>query len=242
MKVSNDVISVLEDGKAQDNKFYLPQVQLERKLYQATNKVLSALGGKWNRKQKAHIFDGEIADVIEQVLVTGEYTDKKKQFQFYETPENIVDMMLERAGDLSDKSVLEPSAGRGAIASKVNAKKLNVVELMDDNRAFLIDNGYTVVANDFMAPDFEESYDVILANPPFTRQQDIDHVTKMIELAKEKVVTVMSPSFTFRDNKKAIAFRELLEQYEATVENIGAGEFKGSGTMIQTVLVTVNKV
>ena len=242
MKVSNDVISVLESGEAQGNKFYLPQTQLNRKLYQSTNKVLSALGGKWNRKQGAHVFDGDITDAIEQVLSTGEYTDKKKQFQFFETPQNIVDMVIERAGNIADKSVLEPSAGRAAIASKVNAKELHVIEIMDDNRAFLVESGYRVVASDFMAPNFEDSYDIILANPPFTRQQDVDHVTKMIKLAKEKVVAIMSPSFTFRDNKKSVEFRALLDKYQATIEKIGAGEFKSSGTMIDTVLVTINKV
>lgn len=241
MKINNEVLEVLENGRVDENKFYLPDTQLDRKLYTAVNKVLSALGGKWNRKAKAHIFDTDITDTIDEVLSTGEYTDKKKEFQFFETPQTIVDMILERAGDLLDKTVLEPSAGKGAIASQINARELDVVELMDENRQFLVDHGYNVVGEDFLDESITKEYDVILANPPFTRQQDIDHVTKMIRLAKEKVVTIMSPSFTFRDNKKSKDFREMLDQYTTTIEEIDEGEFKESGTTIRTLLVTVEK-
>ena len=241
MKINNEVLEVLENGRVDENKFYLPDIQLDRKLYTAVNKVLSALGGKWNRKAKAHIFDSDITNTIDEVLSTGEYTDKKKEFQFFATPDKIVDMILERAGDLYDKTVLEPSAGRGAIASKVGAKQLDVIELMDENRQFLVEHDYDVVGKDFLDDSITKEYDVILANPPFTRQQDVEHVTKMIRLAKEKVVTIMSPSFTFRDNKKSKDFRKLLDQYTTTIEEISEGEFKESGTMIRTVLLTIEK-
>ena len=40
------------------------------------NKVLEALGGKWNRKAGGHVFDHYPADEIDEVILTGEYTDK----------------------------------------------------------------------------------------------------------------------------------------------------------------------
>ena len=37
----------------------LRMAQMDRKLYERVNKILVLLGGKWNRGQKAHIFDDD---------------------------------------------------------------------------------------------------------------------------------------------------------------------------------------
>ncbi len=79
MKISNDVSNVLANSKAESNKLYLPEGQLERKLYMAVDKCLKALGGKWNRSAKAHIFQKDVEFIVEEVVLTGEYTDQKKR-------------------------------------------------------------------------------------------------------------------------------------------------------------------
>ena len=79
MKISNTVLDILGNCEVQDNVLYLPNVQLDRADYTAVNKVLEALGGKWNRKEKGHVFDHCPADDIEAVILTGEFTDKKKE-------------------------------------------------------------------------------------------------------------------------------------------------------------------
>ncbi len=50
-------------------------------------------------------------------------------------------------------------------------------------------------------------------NPPFSHQQDIDHVMKAYELLSPNsiLVSVMSVSFKFRLNKKSEESREFLE-------------------------------
>ena len=42
-----DVRIVLANGLARANQFVMP-AQLDRRLYESTNKVLDALGGRWN--------------------------------------------------------------------------------------------------------------------------------------------------------------------------------------------------
>ena len=81
MKLSNVVLDILGECKVEENILYLPDRQLERADYMAVNKVLEELGGKWNRKSKGHIFDHCPEDEIETVILTGEITDKKKEFQ-----------------------------------------------------------------------------------------------------------------------------------------------------------------
>jgi predicted RNA methylase len=102
----------------------------------------------------------------------------------------------------------------------------------------LISRGFKVVDSDFMK--HTEEYDVIVANPPFSKQQDIDHVNKMMDIAKRRVVSVMSASVLFRDNKKTVAFRKRVEDLGGTFEELPEGTFKESGTNVRTCIVCVD--
>jgi type I restriction-modification system DNA methylase subunit len=169
MKITNDVSNVLANSKAESNKLYLPEGQLERKLYMAVDKCLKALGGKWNRSAKAHIFQKDVEFIVEEVVLTGEYT---------------------------------------------------------------------VVGDDFI--NFSEKYDVIVANPPFTKQSDIFHINHMIELAKRRVVSIASSSVLFRDNKKTIDFRNRITDLGGTITPLTEKSFAESGTNVNTCIVCVD--
>src|SRR5512142_1337205 len=84
-KLSTAAINVLDNLQITGNAAIITQ-QLDRKLYQEVNAALEALGGKWNRKAKAHLFEGDPRDAIEQVVVDGEFTDEKREFEFFATP------------------------------------------------------------------------------------------------------------------------------------------------------------
>jgi len=225
-----NVVNILANSHVDANKLFLPNQQLDRKLYVAVNKVLEAIGGKWNRKERAHIFEGSPADIVENILLTGEYTDQKKEFQFFETPRELAKQLVGMADIREGETVLEPSAGKGAIANFLNG--CDCIELNESNRRYLEDNGYNVVGDDFLS--FDNKYDVIVANPPFTKQQDIDHVLHMLKLANRRVVSVMSASVLFRDNHKTVAFRALTERLDATIEPLPDGSFSSSGTNVRT--------
>lgn len=81
MKLSKEVISVLDAAMCEGSHLYLagsPNHQpdtprLDRKLYEAVNKALAALGGKWKGgKAQAHVFDESPADAISDAIVTGD--------------------------------------------------------------------------------------------------------------------------------------------------------------------------
>ena len=71
-KIPENVLNVLGECRADGNLLYLPSVQLDRKTYTEVNKVLENMGGKWNRKAKAHVFaeDDDVAEMLENVLPT----------------------------------------------------------------------------------------------------------------------------------------------------------------------------
>ncbi len=54
MRVEDDVLAVLSRAETNGNALVLIG-QLDRLMYERTNKVLEAAGGKWNRKAKAHM-------------------------------------------------------------------------------------------------------------------------------------------------------------------------------------------
>src|SRR5204862_5173800 len=56
--VALHILAVLQAAYFEGDKIVLP-TQLERKTYLDTNKVLERIGGKWNRKQKGHVFEDE---------------------------------------------------------------------------------------------------------------------------------------------------------------------------------------
>ena len=80
-KIPENVLNVLGECRADGNLLYLPSVQLDRKTYTEVNKVLENMGGKWNRKVKAHVFaeDDDVAEMLENVLLTQEVKDLKPQ-------------------------------------------------------------------------------------------------------------------------------------------------------------------
>jgi len=246
MNVSTEVLCILEQCECKGNLLYLPKVQLERKLYLAVNKVLEAAGGRWSRKEKAHVFDSDPGDIIETIILTGSVVDKKREFQFFETPLWLVDEMIAFANIVPGDVILEPSAGKGRIVSRLKElypnNKVACCELETSNYDSLVTKGFYVAERDFFK--YEEKVDKIIANPPFSKQQDIDHITHMIEVCREggRIVTIASPGITFRENNKTKTFRNLLESMkEYFTKKLPEGTFKESGTMVRAVLLVIDK-
>lgn len=235
MRISNEVADVFSNSEIKGNLLFLPNCQLDRKLYLAVNKVLDAIGGKWNRKQKAHIFGESPEQTLEEILLTGQFINAKTEYQFFETPDLLAMHLVELADIRPSETRLEPNAGKAGIAKFMG--DCDCVELMDENRKYLSESGYNLVGDDFL--EFNGEYDVIIANPPFSKQQDIDHVTHMIKCAKRCVVSVMSASVMWRTNKKATDFRKMIDKLGGTIEELPDDSFKESGTMVKTCVVHI---
>lgn len=242
MKINEDVLAILSDCTIQDNVLILNSGQLDRKIYVAVNKILEGMGGKWNRKAKGHIFTDDAEGRLEQVLLTGEIEPPKK-YGYFPTPIEVAKTVVALANIKEGMMVLEPSAGRGALVDEIPdiGVVIECIELLESNRDVLMDKDYDLVGNDFMKYD-ENKYDRIIMNPPFEKQQDIDHVTHAYELLKDsgRLVAIMSAGVTFRQNKKTVQFRELVNQH-GHIEPLPEGTFKESGTMVNTVIVVLDK-
>lgn len=242
--IGHDVLAVLSLAVVQGFTVQLTQ-QLERKLYVRTNDVLEALGGKWDRKCKAHRFTTDPAEVLDQAIMTGRY-EKPQDFGFFPTPAEIVARVIEAAVLDEGDRVLEPSAGQGAIAEVaakiVGIENVETVELLEENCTILKAKGFLPHRGNFLEQPVPPMFDRIVMNPPFAKQQDIDHVLHAFKGLKPggRLVSVMSIGFTFRQDRKAVEFREFVDRY-GSWEPLPEAAFKDSGTMVRTVLVRLDQ-
>lgn len=244
MKIDNEVLAVLSGAKV-DGLFLTLQGQLDRKLYERANKVLEAAGGKWNRKAKAHVFATDASERIDQILLTGAVEVPKDEFNYFPTPPEVVDRLMNLAGVEHGMRVLEPSAGQGAIAHACAAAGADVdcFELMAANHAILDgdDRLGKVVFGDFMLAEPDAIYDRVVMNPPFMKQSDIKHVLHALKFLKPEgvLIAVMSAGANYRVNKLTKDFRDLVEQRGGVFYSLPEGSFKASGTGVNTVIAVI---
>lgn len=245
--ISDDIKALLQNLRIEGNTVFIDQ-QLDRDTYVSLNKALEALGGKWNRSARGHVFQGDPSQKLAEALEAGEVVDVKKTFEFFETPPEVANMLLGMVDLERGMKILEPSAGQGAIADVIRADcpecEVHVIEIEPANRAILKEKGYKIVGKDFLKYRKKKPlYDRIIMNPPFSRQQDIDHVRHAWKFLKPggKLVSIMASSAEYRQNKKAETFHQWADEQENSIYSLPQGSFKGSGTMVNTIVFTVQK-
>ncbi|MDD5511927.1 MAG: methyltransferase, partial [Dehalococcoidales bacterium] len=224
--------------------------QLDRKTYESVNKVLEAMGGKWNRKYGGHVFLERPEQQLLDLLSTGVIIPPQ-EFGFYPTPPALVAKMIELADLRPGMRVLEPSAGTGAIADMVGkivgVPYITCIELLEKNVEVLRKKEFNTMHVDFLKIQpyvGDLAFDRVLMNPPFENQQDIDHVCHALNFLRHggRLVSIMSPGFTFRENKKSAYFRSLVEDLGGWYSKNEPDAFKESGTGIQTVTVVIDRI
>lgn len=232
--------------KVEGNTLMLPPMSdgpLEN--YQEVRTALLKAGAKY--KRNTFVFPNAAQSYIDR-LTNGESVNIQKEFQFFATPDALADRLVELAEIDETHFILEPSAGQGAIIKAINRvfpdKEVFCYELNPINQNVLMEMYSTnLIGSDFLANNGERSYDRIIANPPFAKNQDIDHITEMYKLLNKggRVVTIASKHWQYSSNKKEKGFREWLDSVNAEIIEVEAGEFKDSGTSIASVIIVIDK-
>ena len=214
--------------------------------------MLEALGGKWSRSAQAHVFEGDPNDAIAAAIASGEVVDWKKEFQFFETPAELADRMV--AEGLRGQTILEPSAGHGALLDAVRRQSPKEYESRLVVHAFEINPrcqttllakhpGIELLGADFLQYDTRNSYDSIIMNPPFNHGQDVRHVRHAYDMLRPGgcLTAITSPGWSFRQDRAHREFREWIESSPARVEELPHGTFKASGTNVRATLLVIDK-
>lgn len=242
----NDLHESIKKCKIQGNTLYLPPVN-EGLLsnYAELRTALLNAGAKY--KKNTFVFSSDAQPFIDRLL-GGEKVNIKKEFQFFGTPDKLADRLVGFADIQQLDTVLEPSAGQGAIVKAIHRAihmfSVFGYELMQENRDILNRlDGFTLLGNDFINSRKEISVDKIIANPPFSKNQDIDHIKKMYECLNEggRIVTIASKHWQISVRKKETEFRKWLKDLDAKIYEVSAGEFKESGTSIATCIIIIDR-
>ncbi len=158
-------------------------------------------------------------------------SDVKKRYQYYATSAPLSFEMCELSFDpMENKAVriCEPSAGQGGIidpmlkwfeeeAVNLQLKEITAIELMPQNINVLkkkYANSHVpikILENDFLKYDqYINYFDYVIANPPFSNGQDIEHFKKMYEICKPGgvITSILSTGWMYNSGRKFKKFRE----------------------------------
>jgi predicted RNA methylase len=244
LRLSHEVLEVLDLSITDGTALHLP-ASLDRKLYVATNKALELAGGKWDRKAGAHVFAINAADAIDPILLTGEITNRKQDFQAFFTPAELAARVVATAEICADDLVLEPSAGGGALirpalatGALVEACELDSTAAEKLRAEFALE--CRVHEQDFMTMGPTDRFDRVIMNPPFAKQQDALHVLHAVKMLRPggRLVAIMSAAVTFRETAHYRAVRDLVDGNRGTCEHLPEGSFREAGTGVNTVLIS----
>ncbi len=249
MKIEQDVMVELSKLEARGNQVWM--AQMDRALYLKVNKVLEALGGKWNRGKKSHLFDGDAPSLIDAAIVLGEVTTKR-DINFFPTPQPLAARLVEEAGVSGGMLCLEPSAGTGRIAWEMlqRGAKVTCVERDQKMREKLAADGYdTSSVDDFLVygdPLRAGNFDAIIMNPPFNKVglgNGLDHAQHAYRLLRGGGILkcVLPSGVTFREDSRHKDFRSWVRQLDSSIDDLPRGSFKSSGTDVNTCVVTIRK-
>lgn len=223
-------------------------------LYKEVKKVLTLAGGEWSRKLDATVFTRDPSAVLElaQDEETTNIIDPKKKLQQFFTPDELARKLYQQhiAPNLviTDRTrVLEPSAGNGALLrvlrQYVPADNMWAVEIDPSQTKTPVFEGVATFHEDFLqvAPSPDGMADLIFMNPPFTNNQDIDHVLHAFRFLKPggQLYALMSPGWLSGTQPKAKLdrWRKVFGAFGRMLEQVPAGTFKESGTEIRTLFI-----
>ena len=243
------VEEILKHCTLEDNVLRLPQVQFNKKSYAEAKKWIEEAGGSWQGgKVQGFIFPFNPERVF-SILNEGKRCNLAQDFQFFETPPDVADWLVMLAGGIHEHDkVLEPSAGRGALVKSIHRSCPDVVvdcyEMMPENKELLSGlGGINIIGDDFTKSTIGKKYTKIIANPPFSGNQDIRHVRMMYDMLEQggTLASITSAHWEFAEEKTCRDFRKWLKDVGGAKYEIEAGSFKESGTEIKTIAVVIKR-
>lgn len=244
------VEEILKHCTLENNVLKLPNVQFNKKSYAEAKKWIEEAGGSWTGgKVQGFTFPFNPERVF-AILHEGKRCNLAQEYQFFETPAEVADWLVMLAGGIhTEDTVLEPSAGRGALVRAIRracpSMEVDCYEAMPENRELLSKtDGVHLLGNDFTRRgNTPKLYSKIIANPPFCNNQDIEHVRMMYDMLEPggTLASITSAHWEFASEKKCKDFREWLHILGGEKYEIESGAFSESGTNIKTIAVIIHK-
>lgn len=177
--------------------------------------------------------------------------------QLFPTPPALARQMVERAGIVSGRRVLEPSAGTGNIiraiidsatgadcvrltAVEINYSLAAALEARRNKTLYANESNFRVLCRDFLTctPDELGLFHAVIMNPPFCKGQDIAHIVHALKMLAVGG-TLVAICANGPNQQKTL--RPLVEVHGGTWEPLPAGTFEESGTGVNAAMLTMTK-
>lgn len=244
VKLDDVVLDILLRSAIESNRLTLPE-QLDRGDYVRVAKAIEAAGGKWNRKEKCHVFPHDVRKCMAIDETTVEIVNKQQTYQAFYTPTAIANEVARLAELDPIHRVLEPSVGTGQLARAavrhgVFWSSIVGVDINSTLWPELEINGFRqLICADFLkCKPGTNLFDRVLMNPPFSMGDDIKHVRHAMSFLKPggRLVAIVGAGPKQRD-----AFEKGHFPYKAEWIDNPSGAFSESGTDVNTAIIIIDK-
>lgn len=108
----------------------------------------------------------------------GESIDKRTRLGQYFTPRPVADLMVDIVQSDPGVDVLDPCSGAGVFVRALEGAGYEDVEAVEIDPEICSDSDYPVRNEDFLKTSADETYDVIIGNPPYVRWKNMDEETQ----------------------------------------------------------------
>ena len=186
------VLEVLSQGSKASREFTFQwDIDTTTQAYVEACDVLTILGGI-KQDNTTYIFSYDYSQALKSVCISGVLPDQKVH-QYYPTPRWLAKQVSAIADIQEGHSVLEPSAGQGALAEFL-PKGSMLVEVSPLHCEILRAKGHeNVIEADFLRWSTRKRFDRIVMNPPFTKGQWKRHLERASDFlgANGKLVAIL---------------------------------------------------
>lgn len=243
--------SIFNHFSVNGNRIELPEmsvVEISKQDYAQIKKIMLNNLGKY--KKNGFNFPYNPAELLEK-LKAGDNETMVKKFQFFPTPAEVMDKMLQITLPLEPLKILEPQAGQGHIIKEIKnftswdvGHTFHACELHPINRAILKEEhpDVEIIGENFLELEPDPTYDLVIMNPPFTTKGDKHHYLTHIEHAQKflgkygELISVVPDTFILSKDKRIIDYKN---ENDFSIYKLDGGSFKSSGTMVETSLLQI---
>ena len=167
-------------------------------------------------------------------------------WDFYPTPQPIIDKILSKADLQPHHRVLEPSAGSGDLCEAIaqfGVAKIDCFEIQPLLQAALKLQGFNLLGDDFLHSQPRPIYNRIIANPPFGNNGVARHTTHAFQFLKPggRLIT-LAHHYRLQPSRTDRAFFTWLQQNNARFLNCRrAFKYSDRVTNIPLQIIVVDK-
>lgn len=236
----NNANELLKHFTADDNKILLPNFQLDRELYLECKEIIESYGYRYIAGSKKRFEKPNVVAKydLERMINGVELKSAQELFDYYPTPEYIVNIAQELLQHDNKSIILEPSCGTGNLIKGLESF-VDAIEINSDCVKILKEKNINVIHDDFLTFNPSMKYDYIIMNPPFSKKQDVLHIIKAFSLLNEGGVLVAIASSNVLSKSKEL--QDICDKHLEYSDMFTNKEFKSSGTNINTMILKLKK-